>query len=40
MTNRAPNEFVGTFYHAAKKHAGVTKREAELRNMTWGDKTP
>ena len=42
MTNRARNEFFGTFYNAATKLAGVTKNDvqAELRNMTRDDKTP
>ena len=36
VTNRAPNEFFGTFYHAATKHAGETKRAGRTSQYATG----
>ena len=36
VTNRAPNEFFGTFYNAATKHAGETKRAGRTSQYDTG----
>ncbi len=36
VTNRARNEFFGTFYNAATKHAGVTKRAGRTSQYDTG----
>ena len=40
VTNRARTEFFGTFYNAATNMPVWQNVQAELRNMTRGDKTP
>ena len=36
VTNRAPNEFFGTFYHMATKHADVTKHAGRTSQYDTG----
>ena len=36
VTNRAPNEFFGTFYHTQTKHAGVTKHAGRTSQYDTG----